>query len=125
MSWPKQFEGGKTIDEIGIGMDIFPTILTAAGGDPSQYTLDGTDILPMVVNETPSPHSDLFWTRGNKGETRVIQRDRWKLHLDGEDIHLCNLNTDRGETTNVAQEHPDRTKDMLDTLNTWHQSVTQ
>lgn len=125
MSWPKQFEGGKTIDEIGIGIDIFPTLLTAAGGDVSQYTLDGTNILPMVANETSSPHDDLFWTRGNKGETRVIQRDRWKLHLDGEDMHLCNLDTDRGETTNVIDEHPDLAKDLLNSLNTWHQSVTQ
>ncbi len=125
MSWPNKFEGGKTIDEIGIGMDIFPTLLTAAGGDPSQYTLDGTDILTMVTDETPSPHGDLFWTRGNKGETRVIQRDRWKLHLDGDDHHLCNLDTDRGETTNVINDHPDLAKDLCHTLNTWHQSVTQ
>ena len=60
MSWPDRFEGGKTITEVGIGMDIFPTFLQAAGGDPSQYTLDGTDILSMVTDGAPSPHGDLF-----------------------------------------------------------------
>ncbi len=30
-------------------MDIFPTLLTAAGVDLNQYELDGKNILPMVI----------------------------------------------------------------------------
>ena len=46
--------------------------------------------------------------RGHKGNTRVIQSDRYKLLLDGNEIHLSNLNTD-----------------LLTRLNEWHASVTQ
>ena len=125
MSWPARVQGGKTIDKIGIGMDIFPTILTAAGGDPEQYNLDGTDILPMIADNAPSPHGDLFWTQGPKGHTRAIQRDRYKLLLDQNEIHLSNLNTDPNETTNIAGDEPDLTNDLLTRLNEWHASVTQ
>ena len=124
MSWPDRFEGGKTIDELGMGMDIFPTILTAAGGDPSQYNLDGTDVLSMITDGTPTPHTDVFWTRGNGGQSRAIQNDRYKLLLDGDEIHLSNLDTDRNETTNIAGDEPDLTRDMLNRLNKWHASVT-
>ena len=123
MSWPDRVQAGKTVDEIGIGMDIFPTLFTAAGGDPQIYDLDGTDIMPMIADDTPSPHSDLFWTRGQKGETRAIQNERWKLLRDGDEIHLFNLATDRGETTNLANEHPDRTQDLVGRLDAWHSTL--
>lgn len=124
MSWPNRFKGGKTIDELGMGMDIFPTILTAAGGDPSQYNLDGTDILSMITDNTPTPHTDVFWTRGQRGETRAIQNDRYKLHLESDEIHLSNLSTDPNETTNIAGDEPELTHNLLNRLNEWHAFVT-
>ena len=123
MSWPARVGGGKTIDEVGIGMDIFPTILAAAGGDPEQYTLDGIDILPMIADDTPSPHGDLFWTRGQSGQSRAIQNNRNKLLLDGSEIHLFNLDADPYETTNIAGDEPDLTNDLLDRLNAWHAAL--
>lgn len=122
MSWPARVQGGKTIDEIGIGMDIFPTMLAAAGGDPEAHRLDGADILPMIADDAPSPHAaaDLFWTRGQRGETRAIQNDRYKLLLDKNEIHLSNLDSDPNETTNIAGDEPELTNALLARLNAWH-----
>ena len=54
-----------------------------------------------------------------------MSSDRYKLLLDGNEIHLSNLNTDPNETTNIAGDEPDLTNDLLTRLNTWHASVTQ
>ena len=53
MHWPQQIPAGQVISEVGAAMDMFPTFLAAAGGDTSEYELDGLDVLPMVANGEP------------------------------------------------------------------------
>ena len=44
----------------------------AAGGDVSQYDLDGKDILPMLQDNLPSPHDIIFW-EGSDIETMLVR----------------------------------------------------
>jgi len=37
------------LSEVGVAMDIFPTFLKAAGGDITEYELDGLDIMPEIT----------------------------------------------------------------------------
>ena len=39
----------------------------------------------------------------------MIQRDRYKLLIDQNEIHLSNLDIDPNETTNIAGDEPDLT----------------
>lgn len=123
MSWPERFEGGKTIEEVGIGMDIFPTFLNAAGGDASTYTLDGLDILPMVADGKKTPHDEIFWTKGRPGGQMAIRRGDMKLVVEGDETHLSDLKADRGETINLANEQPEAVAEMQERLQRWANSL--
>ena len=46
MNWPQRIPAGQVIGEVGAAMDVFPTFLAAAGADPSEYELDGRNVLP-------------------------------------------------------------------------------
>ncbi|MGH2371556.1 MAG: sulfatase family protein, partial [Chloroflexota bacterium] len=112
MSWPARIPAGQVIEEPGAAMDVFPTFLKAAGGDPSAYELDGQDVLPMVADGAPSPHAELFWEMGRQ---TAIRRGNWKLVLHGQlvegappedDVFLADLSTDLAERANLRDTHP-------------------
>ena len=79
----------------------------------------------MIADDAPSPHADadLFWTRGQRGETRAIQHNRYKLLLDKNEIHLSNLDADPNETTNIAGDEPELTNALLTRLYAWHSAL--
>jgi autotransporter-associated beta strand protein len=83
--------------------DLLPTLYAAAGGDASQLTTDGTNIMPYLSGtQTGDPHSDLFWR--NRGVWAVRKGDYKLEHPDGSQpavYGLYNLATDSGETTNL------------------------
>ena len=60
LCWPDRIPAGQVIDEPGAAMDIFPTVLEAAGINASPYELDGRSILPVVTEGKPSPHERIF-----------------------------------------------------------------
>ena len=52
VSWPGQIAAGEQYDEPGIQIDIFPTVLAAAGIDEeSEKQLDGVNRLPHLQGE--------------------------------------------------------------------------
>lgn len=113
MSWPARIPKGRAIDDAGIAMDVFPTFLKAAGGDPSQYETDGVDILPAITGAAPPPERTLFWEMNDQ---TAVRRGKWKLVLNGRlveqaapevQVHLADLGQDMGEKNNVSEQHPD------------------
>jgi arylsulfatase A-like enzyme len=125
MSWPGRIPAGQVNSEPLASMDLMPTLLTAAGGCPSQYALDGRDMLPCVTAGAPSPHERIFWEMND--QTAVRQGD-WKLVLNGvlvegaqpEDaVHLSNLAADPGERHNLTDEHPEITSELVAAAEGW------
>ncbi|HOX38634.1 MAG TPA: sulfatase-like hydrolase/transferase [Candidatus Brocadiia bacterium] len=129
MSWPDKIPPGQVIKEAGAAMDIFPTCLKAAGGNPSEYELDGRDVLPMVSSGAPSPHGEIFWEMGNQN---AMRRGKWKLVLNGqlvegappEDaVFLSDLEADMGERRNLADEHKDVVEEMVADTERWRAGI--
>jgi arylsulfatase A-like enzyme len=61
-------------------MDLFPTVLAAAGIDlPKDRRLDGENLLPLLMSSGKSPHEVLFGFRGEQLAT--VRSGKWKLHL--------------------------------------------
>lgn len=126
LSWPGVIPAGKTIGELGAAMDIFPTFLNLAGGAvPEDYPLDGRDILAMAQGKARSPHDYLCWEYGKQ---RAVRNGRWKLTLNAkldfnraadESIFLADLNADPGESTNLADRHPDKVRELRGILAAW------
>jgi arylsulfatase A-like enzyme len=153
MSWPAHIPAGQVIDAPCAAMDIFPTVLTAGGGDPADYELDGTDLLPLVASRQPLPERDLFW---EMGQQTAIRRGPWKLVLNGqlieepgysvqdanakgrqqmagtpkseapifeEAVFLSNLDNDLGERTNLKDQNPDLTADLTAAAEGWRARI--
>src|SRR5690606_11126797 len=129
LSWPAQIPAGQVSHKVGAAMDIMPTFVRAAGGDPAAYNLDGHDILPMVTTNAPSPHRRLFWEMNDQ---TAIRQGPWKLVLNGqlvegappEDaVHLANLDDDMAEAHNLAEQEPEVTAALRKAALDWRSEL--
>jgi len=131
LSWPARIPAGQVLEGMAAAMDIFPTFLAAAGGDPAQYELDGLDLLPMVTQGAPSPHDTLFWEMD--GQT-AVRRGKWKLVLHGQlvegappedDVHLADLDADMGERHNLAGAYPEVAAELRSAAEAWREAIEE
>lgn len=128
---PGMTVAGNTSDSPAIGMDLYPTCLAAAGLPPlPNQHVDGLDLTPLLSG-APIPERSLFWHYPHNNEhpssvpCSVIRRGRWKLIevFDPQGVELYDLDSDPGETRNVASANPELTADLLRELEAWRQSV--
>lgn len=78
--WPGQIPAGHISSQPAVMMDLFATILKAAGAAmPDDRVLDGRDLMPLLTGAAVSPHEAIF---GHRGPRLASVRDaRWKLHV--------------------------------------------
>jgi len=121
--WTGQIKAGSTCDAVTGTTDVLPTFVALAGGKVNaNIKIDGKDITQVLLGETTkSPHEAWHYFKGNRLE--AIRSGPWKLALTPQilgmgirekpqdllvkGVRLYNLDKDIGETTDVAQEHPD------------------
>ena len=125
--WPGKIPAGKTNDELCTTMDLLPTFAKLAGAKPpSDRIIDGKDVRPLLfaAEKARSPHEAFYYYHTN--QLHVVRSGRWKLHLPSPakqtnlrgdtrpaKAMLYDLATDIGETTNVADKHPQVVKRLL------------
>jgi len=108
--WPGTIPARTSCNELLTAMDLHPTFARLAGARmPSDRTIDGKDIVPLLLGEpgARTPHERFFYQQG--GHLAAVRAGGWKLFVKGE---LYNLKNDLGETTNVAAAHPDKVKEL-------------
>jgi uncharacterized sulfatase len=78
--WPGRVPAGKVIAAPAVMPDLFATSLAAAGvAPPTDRTIDGKDLLPLLTGQVASVHDVIF---GHQGAQVAMVRDaRWKLHV--------------------------------------------
>ncbi len=125
MCWPNRIQAGQVTDRPAIAMDVFPTFLRAAGGDPGRYELDGVDLLPALTGNAAWPERPLFW---EYGEQTAVREGRWKLVLKGQvlgepepanGVRLSDLVADPRETGNLADAQPEVTARLRQAAEAW------
>jgi arylsulfatase A-like enzyme len=119
MRWPGRIPEGKVDDRLVIQLDLFPTIVAAAGGElPSGKTLDGVDLLPFLTGEkSGDAHDALYW---RFGPWRGMRSGNWKLQWAGEQQpRLFDVNADPAESKDLAAANPKVAQDLLARYNTW------
>lgn len=129
LNWPSQIPGKQVLDQPVAAMDIMPTMLKAAGGDPSQYGVDGIDILPYVSRGESLPERDLYWEMNDQ---TAIRRGKYKLVLKGQlvegappedDVHLSDLSQDMGEKINLTDNKPELASQLKDAALAWRDQI--
>jgi arylsulfatase len=78
--WPGRVRPGSVCREMAASMDILPTVVRAAGARLPGRTIDGFDLLPLLLGETAlSPRDELYHYYGT--ELHAVRKGRWKLHV--------------------------------------------
>ncbi len=128
--WPEKIPAGLVCNEVATAMDFLPTIAALTGAKLPERQIDGKDIQALLTGkpDAKSPHDAFFYFRGR--ELHAVRSGDWKLHvphkyrsIDGArlatpqfqgsyvqkeiGLSLFNLRDDIGETTNLAEEHPE------------------
>jgi len=115
--WPEKIAAGSKYDSPVAHIDIFSTVLAAAGIEPPEdRVIDGRDILAVAQDpEQPALDRPLFWRTGGY---KVVQEDGWKLQLmeqNGE-TWLFNLNEDPTEQHNLSTSAPEKLNQLREVL---------
>ncbi len=129
MRWPGKIPAGTQCDEVAATIDLLPTIAGIAAVDLPPNKIDGRDILPLMTGaaDAKSPHEYYCFYWGK--HLQAIRSGDWKLHFPHKyrslkdkpgsggvpgpyvqketGLALYNLADDIGETTNVADQHPE------------------
>ena len=129
--WPGVTTQDATCDEPVVVMDLFPTLLGAARVPlPSDVTLDGRDLLPLLKDQAAQLERDaLFFHYPHYYSTTTpvsaIRAGEWKLleYLEDERIELFNLRNDLGETTDLAGTQPAKAAELRKQLHRWREET--
>jgi len=131
ISWPGHIPAGQVVNAPVVSMDLFPTLLKLAGGDPSVYELDGLDIMPVLCEKAPSPHKEIFWEMDKQ---TALRQGKYKLVLNGvlvengpvtEEVFLSDLDKDPGERHNLAGEKPELTAQLRVISEKWRRELEE
>ncbi len=130
MRWPGQIPAGSVCHELAGTIDVLPTVAKLVGAKLPDHKIDGTDIWPLMSGQpgAKTPH-EAYWFYWGR-QLHAIRSGKWKLHfphtyrtLNGRPggtggipvkydtgkigLALFDLDSDIGETTNVADQHPE------------------
>lgn len=109
MVWPNKIPANSKYDNAISALDIFPTLLNAAGGNSKrEKQLDGVDIVPFLEKNINSiPHEKLFW-RSTGGFEYAVRKGNYKLYKSAykNKTLLFDLKNDPLERYDIANEHP-------------------
>lgn len=131
-NWPGRIPAGQRIKEPLHIIDWYPTLVKLAGGTLEQkQSLDGRDVWPLLTQGAPSPHEAILSVQSpthaalRMGDWKLIinagatadatsdaspakRRAKTKAKAKPEAVALYNLAADLGETTNLAEQEPER-----------------
>lgn len=123
LHWPARIRvGGALRRTPGHVIDIVPTVLELAGVAPPEKwrgqdrpPLPGRSLVPIFERDVEIPRECLYWHHeGN----RALRVGEWKIVSERENDgtwELYHLGRDRGESNDLARQHPERVREMAAT----------
>lgn len=112
VKWPAKIPAGTTNDTIVSHMDLLPTAATAAGAAlPTDRTIDGVNILPLLEKGAVQPDRTIFW---RDGHYQAVQSGGFKLQVSErpKKAWLFNLKEDPTEQKNLADQMPEKVAEL-------------
>lgn len=108
--WPGTVPAGRICDEPWAFWDYLPTAAELANaGLPEGFKPDGFSLVPMLKGGPAPKRSHFYWELHEAASLQAVRFGNWKAIRNGPSkaIELYDLANDRGETTDLAQKHPD------------------
>ena len=123
IAWPGTLPQNEARHQLAHACDLLPTLAELTGVTPPDVHLDGRSLVDVLHNpQAPGPHENrtIHWQVGQgpnadwavrQGDWKLIGKSRDTTRGDGPrqqiESFLVNLADDPGETTNLADKHPD------------------
>jgi hypothetical protein len=117
--WRAKLKPGES-QAVVSSLDILPTALAAAGLPvPTDNSLDGMNILPVLCGDVaPSPRN-LFWCSGSEEGWWAVRSGDWKLVGDRDKIGLFDLSKDISEKNDLAKQMPEKVAELSKLHDVW------
>lgn len=126
--WPGRVPLGRVSDEMAMNIDIFPTLLHAAGIEqPADRVIDGRNLSDLMRGEAGSPHEFLYYFPVIQTLPDAVRNDAFKLTEKTGDfgrsrMHLSRINDD-AEAHDVQNLFPEETAELMQALQAKQQEI--
>ncbi|MDZ4402769.1 sulfatase-like hydrolase/transferase [Prosthecobacter sp.] len=119
--WPGKIAPGSVCDAVAGTIDLLPTCVSIAGGKvPAEPVIDGRDLSPLLLGKTTESQREAHYYFAGYN-LQAVRQGPWKLAIAtqpetmgkgaandaSKNPRLYNLDTEIGEQTNLADQHPD------------------
>lgn len=124
-SWTRKIKAGTVSDHISAFWDVLPTFCEIAGIKPPEDA-DGISFLPELTGKKQKKHEYLYWEFPESGGQQAVITGNFKalrknMHKGNSEFVLFELKKDPGETTNIADSHPEIIQQVQKIIKKEHQ----
>lgn len=136
VKWPGVVAEGSSNDELVVSDDFFPTLSEILEEAELPAEVDGLSLVPLLQQTGTLDRDTLYFHYPHyhhlgympagairQGDYKLIEWFEGSILGEGKVVSLFNIETDPGETTDIAAEHPDLAAGMLQELQAWRKDV--
>jgi arylsulfatase A-like enzyme len=120
--WPGHVPSGVESQELIHMIDLFPTLLAAAGVQPNPaWHIDGVNLLDTWLGKSPSPDRTIFWEWDADGNLQyAAMHHNLKLIITSKNLpEMYDVVKDPSERIDIKTDHPKETKALHEQLTAW------
>jgi arylsulfatase A-like enzyme len=127
--WPAGgMAGGVDVTKLTAHIDLLPTLIELCSlTGPEGVQFDGADITPLLKGKAQSLPDRTVITDSQRVEYPIkwrksaVMTDRWRL-INGEELY--DMSVDPGQTTSVADKHPDVVAKLRNEYEAWWAGIS-
>ncbi len=124
VQWPGHVKEGGQTDFMCSFWDMMPTFRSILG-EKEEQNMDGISLLPLLEGrEGQQEHENLYFEFAERS-SQAARKGPWKLirlniEKPGDHYELYNLDTDPGETTDLAAQEPQKVEELKKIMSDSH-----
>ena len=136
ISWKGIIPEGIVNNTMCMSMDLLPTIADFCGVKAIPKEVEGKSIKSVILENSASAHEVSYWQLGKQwavrqGDWKLIgnpvdpSASKVNLHFPKDSFFLSNLKSDISESKNLAEEFPEKVKELIGLYKKWDYSIEE